>query len=329
VSVTGTATDVPGTAAAAAADGVTVAGLHKTYGEVVALDGVDLHIAHGEVLGLLGLNGAGKTTLLSILAGLRRADSGQVLLDRVDVCRRPQLARQALGFAPQDLGLYAPITARENLRVFGELAGLRRTVLSRRVEEVVDALELGEFVDRPVHSLSGGEKRRVHVGVALIHRPRVVLLDEPTAGVDASTRARLIGVVRDIAAQGTAVCYSSHYIPEIEDLGGSVAVLDRGRIVARGDLARVVTSHGFSGVELTFEGAVPAAVCERAVVEGSVARVAADRPATAAAELLARLGPEASRLRSVEIVHPNLESAFIELTRRRPSDGACARDGAL
>ena len=295
------------------------AGVEKRYGDTDALCGVDLRVEAGEIVGLLGPNGAGKTTFVSIVAGLRRADAGQVTVDGIDVARDTQAARRRLGLAPQDLGVYVSLTVRENLLFFAELADLRGAVLRERIDGVAEALELTELLHRPARTLSGGEKRRLHTAMAMLHRPPLLLLDEPTTGVDVRTRAHLLEVVRDLAAAGTAVCYSTHYLAEVETLGASVAILDRGRMIARGALADLIRTHGTSAIELCFEGdAAPTDIPGyRTEVDGQVLRVFCAAPAEEAATVLAALGPAASALRSLDIVAPSLEAVFLALTGRR------------
>jgi len=208
--------------------------LRKTYGPVTALAGFDLAVASGEIVGLIGHNGAGKTTFVEVVAGLIRPDAGRVMLDGVDVPREPRRARARLGLAPQEIALYLSASVRQNLRLFGALAGLRRRGLTAAIEETATALDLVDVLDRPVALLSGGQRRRTQAATALLHRPGVLLLDEPTVGADPTTRAALLAVVRARAADGAAVVYTTHYLPELADLGASLAVASSGRIVARG-----------------------------------------------------------------------------------------------
>jgi ABC-2 type transport system ATP-binding protein len=297
-----------------------VRGVRKSYGATPALVGVDFDVAAGEVVGLLGPNGAGKTTLVSIVAGLRRPDAGRVSVAGIDVLSHPFEARRHLGLAPQELGIYPTLTVRTNLQFFGELVDLRGAELRHRVDEVGEALELSEFMDRQARFLSGGEKRRLHTALTMLRRPPLLLLDEPTSGVDVRTRASVLEVVRSLAAEGSAVCYSTHYLGEVEALGASVAILDRGRMIARGTVADLVRSHGASALELTFEDdgrPLPALSGYRTDSGDGVLRVFTERPAAEAARVLAALGAETGRLRSVEIVAPSLEAVFLALTGRR------------
>ena len=293
-------------------------GVAKSYDDTPVLRGLDLHVEAGEICALLGPNGAGKTTCVSIIAGLRRPDAGTVLVDGIDAVARPDLARTRLGLAPQDLGLYPMSTVRDNLRVFGGIAGLRRRALRRGIDEVAQGLDLTRLLDRRAADLSGGQKRRVHTAIALLHRPPVLLLDEPTVGADVETRQRLLATVADLARDGAAVCYTSHYLSEIEALDATVAVLDGGVIAARGTIAELTQRHAPGMVELTFDGPPPdVPVLARAVREGSVVRLPAPQPAVAAAEVIAALGSDAARLRNVELLRPGLESAYLALTGGR------------
>ena len=193
--------------------------LRKSYGEVVALQGVDMDVSAGEIVSLLGPNGAGKTTIVSIVAGLRRADGGVVKVDGLDALRRSSEVRRRIGLAPQDLGIYPVVSVRNNFRLFGRLAGLGDRELRTRIDEVAEALDITDLLDRQGGTLSGGQKRRVHTAIALLHRPRLLLLDEATTGADVETRGHILDLVRELAAQGSAVLYSTDYLQEVEDLG--------------------------------------------------------------------------------------------------------------
>ena len=307
-----------------------VQALRKSYGDVAALRGLDLAIAPGEICGLLGPNGAGKTTLVSIVAGLRKADGGTVHVGGFDTVRQTEQARSMIGLAPQDVGVYPTLTVRENLECFGSLHDVSPRDLGHRIAETADAFELGPLLDRTTRELSGGERRRVHAAAAVLHRPRLLLLDEPTTGVDVRTRARLLEAVRMLAAEhGTAVCYSTHYLPEVETLGATVAIVDHGVVVARGTLRELIDAHGQATVDLVFDGTPPTVpmACE---VNGSLLRIPTTDPATTAAQVLTALGADAARLRTIELRQADLESVFLAHTGRRSAiDGALNSDSSV
>jgi ABC-2 type transport system ATP-binding protein len=298
---------------------LSVEGVHKRYGHVDALSGVDVEIAEGQILALLGANGAGKTTLMSIVATLRRPDAGRVRIQGVDVVREPRVARRHLGYAPQDTGVYPALSVRQNLEFFGELAGIGRGTLRDRVVEVAEAVDLQEQLSRPARTLSGGEARRLHTAMTLMCRAPLLLLDEPTVGVDVQTRGRLLEVVKERADEGVAVCYSTHYLPEVEQLAASINIINGGRIVARGTLEQLLATHAQSFVELHFDSVVPATLLDRtdSHATGSTLTIpTTDPPAVTAAKLLSQLGPQAQDLRGVRLVQPSLESVFLEVTER-------------
>jgi ABC-2 type transport system ATP-binding protein len=298
-----------------------VTGVKKSYGDHAVLKGIDLEVQPGEIVGLLGPNGAGKTTLVSIIAGIRGADAGSVEVAGIDVLQNPGEARRFLGLAPQDLGIYPTLSVYRNLRFFGELAGLSGAELTARVQEVGDALSLSPIFEQSAGRLSGGQKRRLHTGMAMLHRPPLLILDEPTVGADIRTRQEILDLVKRLAAEGRAVCYSTHYLPEIEELGASVAMLEGGQIIARGSIAELIAKYSTSGVELRFNGPAPEVRFDGEVtLEDSILRVESEAPDEAAAALLARLGPHAARLAAVEIIRPSLDSVYLALTQHRYKD---------
>ena len=301
-----------------------IRGLRKTYGARTVLGGVDLRVSPGEIVGLLGPNGAGKTTLVSIVAGLRTADSGEVTLDGIDALAHPERARAAIGLAPQDLGIYPVLTVTQNLALFGELAGLRGATLRARIGEVAEALDLTPLLPRKAAALSGGQKRRLHTAMALVNRPKLLFLDEPTVGADVQSRGRILAAVRDLAVTGCAVIYTSHYLTEIEELAATVAVLEAGQIIARGPLEELVARHGSPALRLSFDG--PAPHLPGFEIAGHEATLHVADPAQAAAEILRRLDGHEARVRSVDIVRPSLEAAYLALTGRRSNDDDATND---
>jgi len=210
--------------------------LTKRYDDIRALDGFSLEVADGEIVGLVGHNGAGKTTFVEVASGLVRPDGGTVLIDGLP----PAEVRGQIGISPQHMALYKSLTVREHLELYGALAGLRRAALRSAVDELAQALRLTGFLNRQTGLLSGGQQRRTQAATALIHRPSLLLMDEPTAGADPETRQALLDVVKQRAAEGTAVVYTTHYLNELSDLRATIAVAAHGRVIARGSATELL-----------------------------------------------------------------------------------------
>lgn len=296
-------------------------GVSHLYGNVTALDNLSVDVSLGEICALLGRNGAGKTTLVSILCGLLRPTAGRVFIGGEPLESSGPELRRRIGFAPQELGLYLTLTARENLVMFGELYGLRDRVLRERIDMVTESFKLEEIIDRPIHRLSGGEQRRVHSAAALLHNPEFLFLDEPTAGVDLETRDHVLAAIRALAAdQGTTVLYTTHYLQEVDTLGASVAIIDRGRLIARGSVEELVREHGSRSLELRFDGDAPQ--IEGAEIVGAMLRIDADRSAASLSTVLRSLGREVERLSAIDVVNPGLDAVFLKLTGERFLEGA-------
>ena len=213
---------------------LTAGGLVKCHGRHRALDGFDLTVEPGEIVGLIGHNGAGKTTFVEIVAGLLRPDAGRIRIGPYDALTEGRAARRLIGMAPQEPALYGSVTVRENLRLFAGLAGLRGRCREAGIARVLEELELSALADRQVGVLSGGQRRRVQAATAMVGSPPLLLLDEPTAGADPETRSALLDAVRARAETGVAVVYTTHYLPELVDLDATLALARAGRVIARG-----------------------------------------------------------------------------------------------
>ena len=209
-----------------------LAGIRKRYGRTEALAGVSLTVRAGELFGLLGPNGAGKTTLLAILTGLSGANAGVVKLFGKPFDPTARAARRLVGLATQDLAIYPELTARENLRFFGHLYGLNGTDLTGRIAEMLEAVSLTDRADQRAGTFSGGMKRRLNLAVALVHRPKLLLLDEPTTGVDPQSRNHIFERVQSLNAAGLTVIYTSHYMEEVQALCPRIGILDHGKMIA-------------------------------------------------------------------------------------------------
>lgn len=216
-----------------------VSGLSKAFGEVRAVSDVSFEVRTGEIHGLLGPNGAGKTTLISMISGLLRPDAGKVTVDGADFWSDPARAQKIMGVVPQEVALYEELSGRENLEFWGRLAGLTAVEARKRAGEVLEALSLADRARDAVRNYSGGMKRRINIGCALLHRPKMLLLDEPTVGIDPQARANILEFVRQLGAGGTAILYTTHYLEEAETLCNRIGIIDHGRLLAEGTLAEL------------------------------------------------------------------------------------------
>jgi ABC-2 type transport system ATP-binding protein len=293
---------------------LTAAGLVKRYGNKRALDGFALTIRAGEIAGLVGHNGAGKTTFVEIVTGLVKPDAGTVTVVDTDALCDSRRARQLTGVAPQETALYPTVTVRDNLRLFGSLAGLRRSGLRAAIDQVAEELQLTPMLGERVGLLSGGQRRRTQAAAALIGAPPLLLLDEPTAGADPQTRAALLAAVRGRAAAGAAVLYTTHYLPELADLGATLAVARAGRIIARGTqdelMAGLPSELRIRLADGCGAPALPPALARHARITDDELRLASTNPAADLAALLAA-GCEPA---AVDVHRPGLDDLYSSLT---------------
>ena len=297
--------------------------LRKRYGDRVAVDGLGFSIAEGEAYGLLGPNGAGKTTTISMLCGLLRPDTGEITVAGHRMDTDPFAAKALIGFVPQDLALYPDLTARENLAFFGRLQALGGADLRARVDEALAVAGLVDRADDRVEAYSGGMKRRLNIAVGLLHRPKLLVLDEPTVGVDPQSRAAILDTVEALNRQGMALLYTSHYMEEVERVCDRIGIVDEGRLIAEGTRDELVGLVGERDrVELGVEGDAEAVaavmrqvdgVDEVAVSVGSL-RLLGDDARRRLPRLLEAAERAGAVITSVEVARPTLESVFLHLT---------------
>jgi len=225
--------------------------LAKTYrgASGPALDGCNIEIKEGEIFGLLGPNGAGKTTTISILSTMLRPDRGRVTICGTDALKYPYRVKKMIGLVPQDIALYPTLTARENLKFFGRCYNLDGRQLKRRINECLELVGLADRPDKQIATYSGGMKRRVNLAVGLLHRPRLLFLDEPTVGIDAQSRNLILEKLLQLKESGTTMIYTTHYMEEAERLCSAVAIMDEGRIIAGGSPQELINRPpGFSSL---------------------------------------------------------------------------------
>ncbi|MGP4094436.1 ATP-binding cassette domain-containing protein [Nonomuraea sp. KM90] len=301
--------------------------LRKTFGDLVAVDDVSFTIEAGETYGLLGPNGAGKTTTISMIAGILDRDGGDVLISGRPHGTTSTWGKKQIGYVPQDLALYPDLSARENLRFFARLYGLGRTEARTRIDAVLDVIGLTDRAKDPVKEYSGGMKRRLNIGVGLLHRPPLLILDEPTVGVDPQSRNAILESVSALAGEGVAILYTTHYMEEAERLCDRIGIIDLGLIRAEGTRRELVGLVGeLDRVSLTTDGgqAVPELealpeVRKTSSHEGHVEVMVEDARA-ALPRILATATEAGVVVRTVEVHEPNLESVFLHLTGKALRD---------
>ena len=298
-------------------------GLTRRYGARIAVDDVGFHIAAGERYGLLGPNGAGKTTTISMICGLLRPDAGDIEVAGAHVDQRATRAKAAIGYVPQEIALYPDLTGRENLRFFARLYGLRGALREQRVDACLELVGLAERADERVDKYSGGMQRRLNIAAGLLHSPRLLVLDEPTVGVDPQSRNAILESIESLATSGIAVLYTTHYMEEAQRLCDRIGILDEGKLIAEGTRAELVAlMGGRDRVRLTADGDTTLVAEALADVDGVEQVTTADgvvdltvRDARQALpRIFAATSDAGAALTGVDVIEPDLEAVFLHLT---------------
>jgi len=299
--------------------------LSKAFGAVRAVDEVSLEVREGEIYGLLGPNGAGKTTTLSIIAGLLKADGGKVVVGGTDFASDPGRAKKMMGVVPQEIALYEELSGRENLEFWGRVAGLSGVDARKRATELLEALSLADRAKDKIKTYSGGMKRRINLGAALLHRPRLLLLDEPTVGIDPQARMNILQFVQDLCADGTGILYTTHYLEEAETLCRRIGIIDHGKLLAEGTLAELQERLGGEKV-FVLEGDLAAAAPEtwpgfnhrfRLLQQSAGQMLLAAIDKRDPGECLRELLGLPLKVQNVTLKRPNLNDVFLQLTGRQ------------
>jgi ABC-2 type transport system ATP-binding protein len=309
---------------------VSATGLVKAFGEVRAVDGIDLEVQQGEIFGVLGPNGAGKTTMLRMLATLLPIDAGEARVFGVDVAREPHRVRQLVGVTGQYASVDEDLTATENLWLFGRLQGLRSAVARSTARELLGQFGLEDAAGKPIAQFSGGMRRRLDLAASLITRPPLIFLDEPTTGLDPRTRGQMWDTIRGLVADGCTIMLTTQYLDEADQLADRIAVIDRGRKVAEGTPDELKTSVGDSTLQVEL-----AAGADQVLAQEIVWRVAGREPvltpesgrmnvpletADAAADVLIGLRQAGVQIVSVSVAKPTLDEVFLTLTGHDTGD---------
>jgi ABC-2 type transport system ATP-binding protein len=321
-----------------------VEGLTKRFGEVTALAGVDFQVPRATILGLLGPNGAGKTTAVRILATVIGPDGGRAEVLGHDVRRESELVRYLIGLAGQNAAVDPNLTGRENLRMIGRLTQLPDRAVEGRATEILERFSLADAADRPVKTYSGGMRRRLDVGAALVHRPPVLFLDEPTTGLDPEGRNELWAVIRELVADGTTVLLTTQYLEEADRLANRIVVIDKGRVIADDTPEALKSRMGSTVIELGMSDEAEArranaAVAQiaggRAESDGTILRITLQDGAKVMIEVLRTLDTNGITPATLTVREPSLDDVFLALTGKHveetpaPTDGkAMAKAGA-
>jgi ABC-2 type transport system ATP-binding protein len=311
------------------APALSVDAISKRFGDLEAVRNVSFELVPGETYGLLGPNGAGKTTSISIIAGLLEPDGGVVTVAGQRLTTRTTEPKRKVGLVPQELAIYPDLTARENLRFFGRLYDLSGDALNKRIDRVLDVIGLTDRADDPAKEYSGGMKRRLNIGIGLLHEPMLLILDEPTVGVDPQSRNAILESVEQLSADGMAVLYTTHYMEEAERLCDRVGIIDEGELKAEGDRRsltaligqkdRIVVETGGHDEAIVRDLLEIAGVSDATSVERRLELLVEDAPARLGAvfDLLSRGG---ATVTSLEVIEPDLEAVFLHLTGRALRD---------
>lgn len=308
---------------------IEVKNLHKSFGEIKAVQGVSFVVQQGEIFSLLGPNGAGKTTTISMLSTLLRPDDGDALVMGYSIRKEPMAVKELLGVVPQEIALYEDLSARENLIFWGKMYGLRGAALKTRVDEVLETIGLSDRAKGRVSKFSGGMKRRVNIGVALLHKPKIIFMDEPTVGIDPQSRRNILDSVVRLKNEGMTVLYTTHYMEEAQELSDHIGIMDHGALIAFGTQEELVKIVGEMGrISLTINPENETLLSAWREIPGVGGITAGDGELTLLVDdsnrVLPRLFDAAAlhevRITSVDIQEPDLESVFLHLTGRALRD---------
>jgi ABC-2 type transport system ATP-binding protein len=308
-----------------------VKNLVKKYNDFTAVKGISFDIQEGEIFSLLGPNGAGKTTTISVLSTLYAPTSGDAFIGGHSVSKEPMAVRDLIGVVPQELAIYDDLTARENLSFWGKMYGLGGKALKTRTDEVLEQIGLADKANQRIRTYSGGMKRRVNIGVGLLHKPRLLFMDEPTVGIDPQSRRAILDSVKELNRQGMTVLYTTHYMEEAQELSDRVGIIDHGELIALGTQAELTRQVGENDTLILNVGEgediAALAVAVRAVATVLNAEVTDHAVAVIAPEAEDILAPVITKsneigvkIRSVVIQEPDLEAVFLHLTGRALRD---------
>ncbi|PRS15244.1 ABC transporter ATP-binding protein [Bacillus paralicheniformis] len=303
--------------------------LTKKFGDFVAVDNISLSIEEGEIFGLLGANGAGKSTTIHMISSLLRSNEGEILILGKNIAKHRKFAKMNIGIVPQDLAIYEDLTAYENVKFFAGLYGLRGSHLHNRVEEALQFVGLSDKHKSFPKNFSGGMKRRLNIACAIAHRPKLIIMDEPTVGIDPHSRNYILESVKKLNAMGCTIIYTSHYMEEVEEICTRIAIVDHGKIIAEGtkeQLKSIITNT--KDIQVVLKSAENIDIgelktisgVEAAVLEDNTLKINSDAGVNNLNQIIEKLMKNGAEIRSLEEKAPNLETVFLTLTGRQLRD---------
>lgn len=304
-------------------------GVKKAYGKIIAVDNVSFCVEEGELIGLLGPNGAGKSTTISMIATLFKPDSGTIKYRGKDIAKNPKSIQKELGIVPQDIALYLSLTGKENLKFWGQAYGLSGTHLKKRMSVVSEIIGIDKRLSDKVSTYSGGMKRRLNIGVALLHEPKILIMDEPTVGIDPQSRKHILDTVLKLNREGVTVVYTSHYMDEVETLCNKIHIMDKGKIIASGTQEELIqTIEKGHRIAVTFD-ALPLALLKEIEhmsndqtleQEGTKVTFHAKNSGQAVQSLINVSSLYNVCIETIETTKPDLEAVFLHLTGKELRD---------
>ncbi|WP_409342106.1 ATP-binding cassette domain-containing protein [Paenibacillus sp. MBLB4367] len=291
--------------------------LVKRYGDHTALHGVSFSVNAGSCFGLLGPNGAGKSTTMKIITSIIESNEGTTSVFGKDIRKEADAIRRQVGYVPQDITLFEKLSARDNLTFFGEMYGVRGKELKTRIHDVLEQVGLTERAGDAIGTFSGGMKRRINIAAALLHKPKLVILDEPTVGIDPQSRNHIFEMIRELKASGVSMIYSTHYMEEVEALCDDIAIIDHGKVIVQGSLDQLLATYATKAIYMEAEGLTQAPALPgvgKTYAEGKGWVYECGDVLQTMAEASRTLAERGLTVKALEILRPSLESVFLKLT---------------
>ncbi|WP_432407618.1 ABC transporter ATP-binding protein [Wukongibacter sp. M2B1] len=303
--------------------------IKKYFKNIKAVDGINFEVEKGEIFGLLGPNGAGKSTTISMISTLIRPDHGDIIFEDKSILKEPKSLQKRLGIVPQDIALYPTLTGNENLRFWGNVYGLRGKELKRRVEEVAEIIGIKDRLKDKIEKYSGGMKRRINIGAALLHEPQLLIMDEPTVGIDPQSRNHILDTVLKLNREGMTIIYTSHYMEEVEYLCSRISIMDKGKIIASGTKDELIdTIKGSKRISLSFDKITEklinaikmiSYIDKVEIIEKEIVLTTINGE-TIFKDIISKVSETDSNIISIDVKNPNLEEVFLHLTGRALRD---------